>query len=225
MKWFQRKTKKQAVPVSENQDSGTDESIRLGLFLLLIRPSLSKIFENPPENTPIDGDAIMTSFGTYKAEGINEHSLERIPTLCVTESGHVGYTIPMRLDLQLCLQQLTTNLKCNEYPLGLFTDRDVLVVADGLYKVIQLYHNTGAAMRVIEDATNEFPASKLIWAGTTTEKENMENLRRLEATAKHLLTPEPKTTPKLPTEIADDWLHDFLEPIFQHAKEAQSKSE
>lgn len=51
----------------------------------------------------------------------------------------------------------------------------------------------------------------------------MTNLRRLEATAKYLLTPvtpEPMTLPKLPPEIASGW-HEFLDPIFKRAKETK----
>ena len=213
--WFNRQK-----PNINDKGEDTKESEPLGLFLLLIRPSLPKIFEDPPDKSLVDADVIMTSFGMYNAFGMNKHDLERIPTLGVSESGHVGYTIPMRSDLQLCLHQLVTEAEPPiDYPLGLFTNRDVIIVVDGLYTVMQMYHDAGRAMRHIEDETNEFLASKIIWAGTTINEGDMSNLRRLEATAEDLLTPEPAIPPKLSPEIASDLMHYFLEPIFKHVRE------
>jgi hypothetical protein len=68
-------------------------------------------------------------------------------------------------------------------PYGLFTNRDVIVVAEGLYTV-RLFHKTP------EDAlehlgTNESLASNIIYASTTINEEVRTNLRRLEAMAKH----------------------------------------
>lgn len=80
-------------------------------------------------------------------------------------------------------------------------------------------------MSAIGDETNEFPACKIIYAGTTVDEGYMTNLRRLEATAQYLLTPEPTTPPKLPPEIANEWLHDFLEPVFKRAREAKETRE
>jgi hypothetical protein len=199
-----------------------------GLILLLIRPSISKIFESPPDNALLDADGIITSLGPYYAREINKHSLERIPTLCVSESGHVGYAIPMRLDLRLWLYQLTTASKSHiDYPLGLFTKRDVIMVADGSYTVMLTYNNDVDAMRHIIDKHNEFPASKIVHASTTIDEWSINNLRRLEATAETLLNhgaPGETTLPRLPPEIVGDWLHDFLEPIFNHVKEKMKET-
>jgi hypothetical protein len=159
---------------------------------------------------------IMTSFGMYNTKGMNKHGLEGLPILCVSESGNVGYTVAMRLGIQLCLQQMTTAFNPPiDYPLGLFTNRDVIIIAEGLYKVMLMHHNAKAAMRAIGDETNEFSASKIVYTGTTTDKVNINNFGRLEAAAKQLLTPEPTTPPK----IDSDWQNDFLEPIFKLARE------
>jgi len=195
------------------------------LLLLLLRPSISKIFESPSDNSPIDADAIMTSSGMYDAKGMNKHALQRLPILCVSENGSVGYTIPMRLDLLLCLDQLASNANPPiDYPLGLFTNRDVIIVSEAVYTV-QLFHNTPQdAIKALEHGTDEFPASLIIYASTTIDEETMTNLRRLEATARYLLTSiSPKTTtlPKLPPEVASGWHYDFLDPIFRRAKEAR----
>jgi hypothetical protein len=167
----------------------------------------------------------MTSYGLYNTKGLNKHALERLPILCVSENGSVGYTFPMRLDLHLCLHQLATNSNPPiDFPLGLFTNRDVMIISKGLYTV-QLFHNTPQdAIKALKHGTDEFLASLIIYASTTIHEGAMTNLRRLEATAKHLLTSiSPKTTtlPKLPPEIASGWQHDFLEPIFKRAKEAR----
>lgn len=147
MRWFQRKTQKQTAhtePLASvktsttgTQSSDKNKSEPEELLLLLLRPSLPKIFEDPPGNSFIDADAIMTSFGMYSVKGMDKHVLERLPILSVSESCSVGYTIPMRLDLQLCLHQLATSSNPPiDYPLRLFTDRDVIVVTDGLYTVM-----------------------------------------------------------------------------------------
>jgi len=192
------------------------------LLLLLLRPSLSKIFESPSDNSPIDADGLETCYGVYTTKGMPKQALERLPTLCVSENVSVGYTIPMRLDLQLCLHQLASDANPSiDFPLGLFTNRDVMVISKGLYTV-QLWHNTPqGAIKALNTELNEFLASKIIYACTTTDEGAMNNLRRLEATAKHLLSsidPKTNTLPKLPPEIASGWQHDFLEPIFKRAK-------
>lgn len=192
------------------------------LLLLLLRPSLSEIFVIPPDNPLIDADGVITNYGMYKTKGINKHALERLPMLCVSENGSVGYTIPMRLDLQLCLHQLASNANPPiDFPLGLFTNRDVIVVSRGLYTVTLWHNNPQGAMKALNTELNESLASKIIYSATTTDKGMMVNLRRLEATAKHLLSsknPETNTFSKLPPDIASGWQHDFLEPIFKRAK-------
>ena len=232
MKWFHRKTQKQttrnepmASAKTESQSSDTIKSEPQELLLLLLRPSISKIFESPSDSLPMDADVIMTSFGMYSAKGMNKHALERLPILCVSESCSVGYTFPMRLDLQLCLHQLATNSKSPiDYPPGLFTNRDVIVVTEGLYTVRLFHNDVKDALKTLEHGTDELLASKIIYASTTIDEGTITNLRRLEATAKHLLTlvtPEPTTPPKLPPEIVSGWQHDFLEPIFKHARETR----
>jgi len=219
MKWFQRKPEKQISPQEPLATSQTPTKSE-ELYLLLLRPSISKIFENPSDKIPINADSIMTSFGMYSSQGMPKHALERIPILCVTENGSVGYTTPMRLDLFLCLHQLAKSATPPiDFPLGLFENRDVLVITKGLYYV-RLFHNAvNAAMQNFKDGADEFLASKIIYSSTTIDEGAMTNLRRLEATAKHLLTPEPSTPPKLPPNIIDGWQHDFLEPLFTRVKE------
>jgi len=232
MKWFQRKTQKRttrdeplADAKTESQSSDVNQSEHQNLLLLLLRPSISKIFESPPDSSLIEADVIMTSFGMYSAKGITKHHLERLPILSFSESCNAGYTFPMRLDLQLCLHQLTTTANPPiDYPLGLFTDRDVIVVADGAYTVRLLHNNPNDALRTMLQENEEFLASNIIYASTTTDEGTMTNVRRLEATARHLLSSvahESATLPKLPREIASRWQHDFLEPIFKRARETR----
>ena len=211
------------IPTIERQSFDINKSESQELLLLLLRPSLSKIFVIPSDNPPIDADGISTNYGMHNTKGINKHALERLPTLCVSENGSVGYTIPMRLDLQLCLQQLASDANPPiDFPLGLFTNRDVIVISKGLYTV-QLWHNTPkGAIKALNTKLNEFLASKIIYACTTIDEGAMTNLRRLEATAQHLLasiSPKTTTPPKLSAEIASGWQHDFLGPIFKRAKE------
>jgi len=200
-----------------------------GLLLLLIRPSIPQIFENQPDSPLINADVIMTNYGMYTAKGINKHLVERLPMLCISESCHVGYTIPMILDLRLCLGQLAEAFNPPiDYPLGLFTNRDVIVITEGLYTVQLFHYNAQKALEALEHGSDEFHASKIVYAATLTDEVGMTNLRRLEATAKHLLppiAPEPTTFPKLPPEIISDWQHDFLEPLFKHIKEGIAKNE
>ena len=193
--------------------------------LLLLRPSISEIFVFPSNSPPIDADVAKTASGLYPTKEMNKHVLESLSILCVSENGSVGYTIPMRFDLILCLEKLATSGSPPiDFPYGLFTNRDVIVVTRGFYTVQLLRNFPEEVIGILGHGgtvTDSFLASKIIYASTTTDVENMTNLRRLEATAKHLLTSiSPKTTtlPKLPPEIASGWQHDFLEPIFKRAK-------
>lgn len=190
------------------------------LRMLLLRPSISKIFL--PENKDdafIDADAIITSFGMFDAKSMKKWVIERIPILYVSESATLGYTFPMRLDLHLCLKELAEKSKgLIDFPLGLFTDRDVIVVSDGIYTVDIGYRNPQEAARASNHGMGNFEASHLVYYCTTTEEGMMKNLRRLEATARYLLAPEPTTPPTLPPEIIDGWQHNFLEPIFERVK-------
>jgi hypothetical protein len=219
MKWFQRNSKIQTDsrehPTADRTPKDNNE-----LTLLLLRPSLVDLFINKSENVPIDADVICTSSGMVSTQGMPKWAIERIPVLGVTETGIVGYTFPMRLDIHLRLHELAKSSKTPiEFPYGLFTNRDVLVVTQGYYYVLLFHHTANAAMQNLKDGAGEFPASKIIYCSTTIDEGAMINLRRLEATAEKLLTPEPATLPKLPAELIDGWKQDFLGPIFEHVKE------
>lgn len=215
MNWLHRKTKSHDVPTTKQSEPSE-------LTLLLIRPSISKIFGSPSETSLVSADAIATSSGMYNAQGINRYALERIPILCVTESTKVAYTIPMRLDLFLCLEKLASNLKPPvDIPIPFFENCDVVIVTGGLYTVRLFHKNPQDALRSMEDGTEEFVASKIVYSSCTTDEGFITNLRRLEATAKHVISsvsPETTTLPNLPPEVANVWQHDFLEPIFKRAK-------
>jgi len=228
MKWFQRKTQKQVTknepdaktPIAEGQSSHV-ESEPQELLLLLLKPSVSKIFESPTDNSLINAAAIMTSFGMHGVQGISKHQIERLPVLFVSESGRVGYTIPMRLDLQLWLHQSATNANPPiDYPLGLFTNCDVIMVVDGFYTVRLFHSDPNIALRTMEQGNEEFVAPHIAYVGTTIDEGTLTSLRTLETTAKQLLssvTPESSTLSKLPQLPLE--IHDFLKPIFKRAGE------
>jgi len=201
------------------------------LLLLLLRPSISKIFltENTDDNSPIDADVIINQFGIWGASAVNKHMIERLPILCISESATVGYTFPMILDLRLLLGQVAHDANPPiDYPLGLFTNRDVMVFSDGMYTIQLCHYDLQKALIYDTMGKGNFQATHLIYASTVTEEGMMENLRRLEATAKTLLTPttpEPTTLPKLPSEIINGWQHGFLEPLFKHVREYLAQPE
>ena len=77
---------------------------------------------------------------------------------------------------------------------------------------------------IIGPRTKTILASKIIWFTRTIDEGTINNMRRLEATAEKLMSsipPESTTIPKLPPELASDWMHYFLEPIFKQAKKAR----
>lgn len=213
------------LPLAEPSNSDND------LTLLLLRPSISNIFAEPEEKSLIDPDVVISNFGIYKSNEFTKHVLERLPILCINESCYVGYTLAMRFDLRLCLHQLANNANPPiEYPLGLFTNRDVIIVMDGLYTV-RLGHTKNGIVRdngnrespdsqqpIITTMAEEFSASQIIYSATVIDEEIMTNLRRLEATAEQLLTPKLTALPRLPSEIITEWQNDFLAPIFKRAK-------
>jgi hypothetical protein len=196
------------------------------LLLLLVRPSLSRIFETPSDNSPIDADVILTGSGFYDTKGVNKHVLERLPILCVSETESIGYTFSTRLDLMLCLEDLASKVSPPvDHPLELFINRDVLIISEGFYSV-QLFRNLPPeTMKILGHGgikTENFRTSRIIYTCSTVNKRAMTDLRTLEATAQHLLdsmSPETSELPKLPREIASGWYHDFLDPIFKRAKE------
>jgi hypothetical protein len=234
MRWFQRKTQKQPTknepdvktPISEGESPHVEKAEPQELLLLLLRPSISKIFESPTDNSLIDAAAIMTSFGMHGVEGINKHQIERLPMLFVSESGRVGYTVPMRLDLQVLLHQLATRADPPiDYPFGLFTNCDVIMVVDGFYTVRLFHSDADVALTTWKKGNEEFVAPHIAYMGTTTDEETLTSLRRLETTAKQLLSSTASHSgtlsklPQLPPEI-----HDFLKPIFKRAEEVIRKA-
>ena len=240
MKWFQgerqRKNHHESLasvpsPKDESKNANIDtESESTELALLFVRPSISKIFESPPDKSLINADFIETSHGTYSAIGMNEHQLELIPILAVSERCGVGYALATRLDLQYYLHKLVTDSKATiDYPLGLFTNRDVIMITVGSYVVMQTFQNASAAMNAIEEPLNEFRASRICYAATTTNKENINNLRCLAAEAQEVVLQGgivilPHIVPQdgiliSPHTVTKDWQPNFLEPIFKHARE------
>lgn len=200
------------------------------LLLLLIRPSLSRIFESSPDGSPIDADVILTGSGFYDTKGVNKHVLERLSILCVSGTENIGYAFPTRLDLMLCLEDLASKVSPPvDHPLELFINRDVMVISEGSYSV-QLFRNLPAeTMKILGHGTiktDNFCTSRIIYTCSTINERAMSNLRTLETTAQHLLdsmSPETSILPKLPYEIASGWYHDLLDPIFKRAKEIVGK--
>jgi hypothetical protein len=233
MKWFQSKTERPATknepdaktPVSESQSSHA-KSEPQELILLLLRPSIVKIFESPPDNSLIDAAAIMTSFGMYSVEGINKHQIQRLPVLFVSESGRVGYTLPMRLDLLLGLKELATNANPPiDFPFGLFRNCDVIMVANGFYTVMLFHSDANVALKTMEQGNEEFVAPHIAYFGMTNDEGTLTSLRRLETAAKQLLSTvasESTTLSKLPQLPPD--IYDFLKPIFKRAGEVIRKA-
>jgi len=233
MKWFQRKTQRQATKneadakTTASEDRGPHvKSTLQELFLLLLRPSISKIFESPPDSSLIDAAAIMTSFGVHRVQGINKHQIERLPVLLVTESGRAGHTFSMRLDLQVLLHQLATRANPPiDYPLGLFTNCDVIMVGDGFYSVRLFQSEADIALSILQTGTELFTAPHIGYMGTTTDEGTLTSLRRLEANAKEFLPSEVSysdtslTLRQLPPQI-----YDFLKPIFKRAGEVIRKA-
>lgn len=200
------------------------------LLLLLIRPSLTKIFESPPDNSTIDADVILTGFGFRNVKGVNKHFLERLSILCVSETENIGYAFPTRLDLMLCLDDLTSKVNPPvNHPLDLFVNRDVMVIAEGFYSV-QLFRNPPReVMNILGHGTiktDSLRTSRIIYSCTTVNERAMNDLRTLEATTQQLLdsmSSNASALPKLPYEITKGWYHDFLDPIFKRAKEIGNK--
>lgn len=196
-----------------------------GPLLLLLRPSLPKIFEDSSDSSPVDADVIQVNSGLYNAKGMIRHMLERFPILCISETGNIGYTIPMRLDLMLCLEKLASSANPPiDFPLGLFTNRDVMMITEGLYNVLLLRNPREETMKILGRGgivTHTIPASRIVYYCTTVDEGVMTNHRRLEATAEHLLSLRDPTTnafAKLSPDIVIEWQHDFLEPIFNRAR-------
>lgn len=216
MNWlFQKKTPQSGV--IEFRSSNTKESEPKKLFLLLINPSLLEIFAAPPDNTLVDADVAMTSSGMFNVQGKNLYLFRRLPVLCIGNDYQVGYTIPMILDLQIWLHKMAEGINPPiNYPEGLFINRDALIVTDGIYTVRLFHNDVSKALKAQRNGNDEFPASHIIYSGTTTDEENISNLRKLEADVTKLLTPTPSSPPKLPPELG--W-EQFLEPIFNHVKE------
>lgn len=200
------------------------------LLLLLIRPSLSKIFETSPDNSPIDADVILTGSGFYDTKGVNKHVLERLSIFCVSETESIGYAFPTRLDLILCLEDLASKVSPPvSHPLELFINRDVMVVSEGFYSVQLFYNLPPETMKIFGHGaikTDNFCTSRIIYTCSTVNTRAMSNLRTLEVTAQRLLnsmSPNTSTLPKLPHEITSGWYHDLLDPIFKRAKEIVDK--
>jgi len=233
MKWFQRKTQRKATKDEPDaKTTGLEDqrpqarSTFQELFLLLLRPSISKIFETPPDSPPIDAVAIMTSFGVHRVQGINKHQIERLPVLLVTESGKAGHVFSMRLELQVVLHQLATRANPPiDYPLGLFANCDVIMVGDGFYSVRLFQSEADIALPIFETGTELFTAPRIGYMGTTTDEATLASLRRLEANAKEFLPSEVSysdtsfTLRQLPPQI-----YDFLKPIFKRAGEVIRKA-
>jgi hypothetical protein len=200
------------------------------LLLLLIRPSLTRIFESPPDNSTIDADVIFTGYGFRNVKGVNRHVLERLSILCVSETENVGYAFPTRLDLMFSLDTLISKVSPPvNHPLELFVNRDVMVIAEGFYNVQLFLHPPQEVMNILGHGsikTGNFYTSRLIYSCTTVNEKAMSDLRTLEATAQRLLdsmSPSASMSPKLPNEIARGWYHDFLDPIFKRAKAVGNK--
>jgi hypothetical protein len=199
------------------------------LLLLLIRPSLRKIFESPPDNSVIDADVILTGSGFHDVKGVNKYVLEQLPILCVSETESIGYTSATRLDLILSVQDIVSKVKPPlDHPLELFINRDVMIISEGSYNV-QLFRSPPEITKIIGHGgikTDNFRTSRIIYVCSTVNQRAMSDLRTLEDTAQRLLdamSPNTSTLPKLPYEIANGWYHDLLDPIFKRAKELVDK--
>lgn len=200
------------------------------LLLLLVRPSLAKIFESPPDNSTIDADVILTGMGFQNVKGLNKHVLERLSILCVSETERIGYAFPTRLDLMLSLDNLVSKVNPPaNHPLELFVNRDVMVIAEGFYSV-QLFNNPSPEVKQVLRhgvlKAGSLRTSRIIYGCTTVNTKAMNDLRILETTAQRLLdsmSPDATTLPKFPVEITSGWYHDLLDPIFRRAKEIGNK--
>jgi hypothetical protein len=200
------------------------------LLLLLIRPSLTKIFESPPDNSTIDADVILTVSGFHNVKGVNKHILERLSIPCVSEKESVGYAFPTRLDLMQSLDNLVSKVSPPvDHPLELFVNRDVMIIAEGFYSTQLFHHPPQEVMNILGHGaikTGDFRTSRIVYSCTTVNERAMSDLRTLEITAQRLLdsmSPRASVLPKLPDEIARGWYHDFLDPIFKRAKEIGNK--
>ena len=95
----------------------------------------------------------------------------------------------MRLDVQVLLHQLATRADPPiDYPLGLFTNCDVIMVVDRSYNVRLLYGDPEVALEKWKQGNTEFVAPHIAYMGTTTDEGTLINLRRLETAAKQLLS-------------------------------------
>lgn len=233
MKWFQRKSQRQptkneprAQTTLPEAQSPTARSTFQELFLLLLRPSVPKIFESAPDTSLMDAAAIMTSFGVHRVQGMNKHQIEGVPVLLVTESGKAGHVFSMRLELQVLLHQLATRANPPiDYPHGLFTNCDVIMVGDYFYSVRLFRSEVDIAHPIFQTGTELFTAPHIGYMGTTTDEATLTSLRRLEANAKEFLPSEVSysdtslTLRQLPPQI-----YDFLKPIFKRAGEVIRKA-
>jgi hypothetical protein len=201
------------------------------LLLLLIRPSLRKIFESPTDDSVIDADVIQTGSGYYDVKGVNKHFLQQLPILSVSETESVGYAFPTRLDLIDSIKDIVSQVKPPVvHPLDVFSNRDVMIISEGSYNV-QLFQNPSAEVQKILKRrtgmrTGYFRTCRIIYVCSTVNQTAMNDLRTLESTAQRLLdsmSPDATAMPKLPTEIVSGWYHDFLDPIFKRAKEIGNK--
>lgn len=194
-----------------NRPIGHQVSVQLGL--LLIGSMLSKIFESSTNNFPVEASAITTVRGVYNTTGVTEHMIERLPILSIDENGNIGYVISTRLDLDFYLCDLASqsNIDMSE----IFKDRYAIFIFRGFYTFMRHYNDAKKAMAHTNEPSNEFPAVNIVWSATITNKDDVINFRRLEATAKYLREHQSDGFPKMP----DDWMNGVLNPMFKHVEE------
>lgn len=212
--------------------------------LLLVRPFLEDIFSEGSDSTYLPACGVQRDSsnnilhpksiylsgenGIEKVDDLMIGMLDPLFILAIHESGRACYRRPTRLDLQKVIYDSATYLGMKDSPpVSFFKGRDILVFSDGEYTCRLMFADIGMALLYRNEPYNEFIVPQLIYAATWIEDGDRENLRRLEATAFHLLEPYKdikhsvgiKELPKLPK----DWQKGFVKPMFKDVKERLAK--
>jgi hypothetical protein len=195
------------------------------LLMLLIRPNLVNIFSNNSDvvldrfGAELDRAGvlafyIMTKHGIQPIQRNDLNWLHMFPILFITDNGRIGYTITMRLDMQIFLNQI---LKHSGFTMAVypqyFKDNDVIFIADGIYTNRLSYSDQNTALKIRNDGfTSELNTANIVYSATTAELKVMASLRRIEAAAELILFEHKKDPakkqieelPKLPFDLYSD---------------------
>ena len=190
-------------------------------ILLFIRSVLEDIFtkdthpQAPPEISPIPS-AIGTPFGIYRYPGI--HRLVFISVPYIDENGSVGRIQMRTAYLDIILDKIAGRLKLSVSDLAkslanysrtaiigaLVTDRPALFYSD-------FYEQALSYLPYPQADCEYYPC----YEQTTKDPDQIDNMRRLEATVEYCLQNHLNA---LPASVLDGWRTDFLQPIMAHIK-------